>query len=76
MNYYQKNRDQRLTYQKNYYRENKEDIIKYTKNYYLRNKKILKQKRNEKYKNRHRHHIKINEVLKMMKENKEIILIF
>jgi hypothetical protein len=76
MNYYQKNRDQRLTYQKNYYRENKEDIIKYTKNYYLRNKEILKQKRKEKYKNRHRQHIKRNDVLKMMKENKEIILIF
>ena len=54
MNYYQKNREQRLTYQKNYYRENKE----------------------EKYKNRHRQHIKKNDVLKMMKENKEIILTF
>ena len=75
MNYYQKNRDQRLTYQKNYYRENKEDIIKYTKNYYLRNKELLKQKRKDKYKNRHRPQKK-NDVLKMMKETKEIILIF
>jgi len=70
MNYYQKNRDQRLTYQKNYYRENKEDIIKYTKNYYLRNKELLKQKRKDKYKNRHRPQKK-NDVLKMMKETKK-----
>ena len=47
MNYYQKNRDQRLTYQKNYYRENKEDIIKYTKNYHLRNKEIQKKTQRE-----------------------------
>jgi len=76
MNYYQKHREQRLTYQKNYYRENKEDIIEYTNNYYLRNKEILSQKRKEKYKNRHRQHIKKNDVLRMMKENKEIILTF
>ena len=75
MNYYQKNRDQRLTYQKNYYRENKDDIIKYTKNYYLRNKELLKQKRKDTYKNRHRPQKK-NDVLKMMKENKQIILTF
>jgi len=65
-----------LTYQKNYYRQNKEDIKKYNKNYYLRNKEILKQKKKEKYKNRHRQHNKKNDVLRMMKENKEIILTF
>jgi len=46
MNYYQKNRDIRLTYQKQYYQENKQEIIQYTKNYYSNNKEILK--RNEK----------------------------
>ena len=75
MNYYQKNREQRLTYQKNYYRENKEDIIKYTINYFLSDKELLKQKRKDKYKNRHRPKKK-NDVLKMMKENKQIILTF
>ena len=52
MNYYQKNRDIRLTYQKQYYQENKQEIIQYTKNYYMNNKEILKQKRKEKYKNK------------------------
>ena len=52
MNYYQKNRDIRLTYQKQYYQENKQEIIQYTKNYYLNNKDILKKngKRNTRIK--------------------------
>jgi hypothetical protein len=75
MNYYQKNRDQRLTYQKNYYRENKDIIIQYTKSYFLKNKDILKQKRKDKYKNTHRQHKK-TDVLKMMVHNKDIILTF
>ena len=47
MNYYQKNRDIRLTYQKQYYQENKQEIIQYTKNYYSKNKEILKKTKRE-----------------------------
>jgi len=61
MNYYQKNRDIRLTYQKQYYQDNKQEIIQYTKNYYSNNKEILKQKRKEKYKNKNGKNQKTNE---------------
>ena len=73
MNYYQKNRDIRLTYQKRYYQENKQEIIQYTKNYYSNNKEILKQKRKENYKNKNG---KKNDVLQMMVIKKDIILTF
>ena len=76
MNYYQKNRDIRLTYQKQYYQENKQKIIQYTKNYYMNNKEILKQKRKEKYKNKNGKNQKTNDVLQMMVIKKDIILTF
>ena len=76
MNYYQKNRDIRLTYQKLYYQENKQEIIQYTKNYYMNNKEILKQKRKEKYKNKNGKNPKTNDVLQMMVIKKDIILTF
>ena len=74
MNYYQKNRDIRLTYQKQYYQENKQEIIQYTKNYYMNNKEILKQKRKEKYQNKFGKNPKTNDVLQMMVLKKYIIL--
>ena len=76
MNYYQKNRDIRLTYQKQYYQDNKQEIIQYTKNYYSNNKEILKQKRKEKYKNKNGKIQKTNDVLQMMVITKDIILTF
>lgn len=45
MSYYEKNKNDRLNYQKAYYQQNKEDIKKYTKQYYQLNKDKLKQKR-------------------------------
>jgi hypothetical protein len=33
MNYYQKNRDIRLTYQKQYYQENKQEILQIIRKY-------------------------------------------
>lgn len=45
MNYYQKNKMNRLAYQKEYYQQNKEEIKKYTKDYYEANKEQLKLKR-------------------------------
>ena len=76
MNYYQKNRDIRLTYQKQYYQDNKQEIIQYTKNCYSKNKEILKQKRKEKYKNKNGKNQKTIDVLQMMVIKKDIILIF
>jgi len=75
MNYYQKNRDIRLTYQKQYYQEIKQEITQYTKNYYSNNKEIMKQKRKEKYKNKNGKNHKTNDVLQMMIIKKDIILI-
>ena len=76
MNYYQKNRDIRLTYQKQYYQENKQEIIQYTKTYYSNNMEILLKKRKEKYKNKNGKNQKTNDVLKMMVITKDIILTF
>ena len=45
MTYYEKNKLDRLNYQKAYYRENTEEIKKYTKSYYELNKIQMKQKR-------------------------------
>jgi hypothetical protein len=45
MTYYEKNKLDRLNYQKAYYRENTEEIKKYTKEYYELNKIQMKQKR-------------------------------
>jgi len=76
MNYYQKIRDIRLTYQKQYCQENKQEIIQYTKNYYSNNKEILKQKRKEKYKIKNGKNQKTNDVLQKMVIKKDIILTF
>ena len=76
MNYYQKNRDIRLTYQKQYYQENKHEIIQYTKNYYSNNKEILKQKRKEKYKNKNGRNPWTNYDLQMMFIKKDIVITF
>ena len=48
LSYYQKNRLNRLTYQKQYYQENKNKIKEYTHNYYEKNKENLKYRRTQK----------------------------
>lgn len=39
--YYQKNRDQKLEYQRNYYYDNREDRLKYQKEYQKKNKEKM-----------------------------------
>jgi hypothetical protein len=46
MNYYFKNRDKLLNYQKNYYKENRDRYLNYNKEYYKRN--IFRIKYNDK----------------------------
>jgi len=75
MNYYQKNIDIRLTYQKQYNQDNKQEMIQYTKNYYSNNKEILKQKRKEKYKNKNGKNQKTIDVLQMMDIKKDTIIL-
>jgi len=76
MNYSQKNRDIRLTYQKQYYQENKQEILQYTKNYCSNIKEVLKQKRKQNFKNKNGKNQKTNDVIQMMVIKKDIILTF
>ena len=73
MSYYQKNRLNRLEYQKQYYQENKQRIKEYTHNYYEKNKDTLKYKRTHKTERTHKRIYKPPQTLQKIIKNITII---
>ena len=69
MNYYFKNRDKLLNYQKNYYKENRDRYLNYNKEYYKRN--IFRIKYNDK-----KRKIKNNENMILFKIIHEKVILY